>query len=185
MPIDPRTGQPLPYPPNEPKRQPLRNPRPRPITGGERGQVTSGNIPTSADLVSQRVNPTPHSQGLVAGRDEPAGAVLAQRAASGQGQGIVPGPHISEVPDGRESQMIENLLSSLAGERGRFTEGDVARARGMAGLGGGAAGVGGGIANILSQALGTVGRGNSNSPDEIRKRIAANESLLRVLQQGR
>jgi hypothetical protein len=134
MPTNPITGQPLPYPgdPGYPgtRRKQYRPTHPAtaeaefaPHDPSPRLPFRRGTPSTSAQKMQRHMYPE-------FGRSSPeAGAVAAQRAAAGQGQGIVPGPHISEVPDGRESQMIENLLSRLAGESGRFTEGDVARAQ--------------------------------------------------------
>lgn len=128
MPTDPVTGQPLPYPGDPDYKGTTRRRRyqPTPAASAElesspRVPFRPGQNPTSKQQMQRHTYPE-----FGRATSTEAGAVAAQRAAAGQGQGIVQGPHISEVPP---SQMLERLLSSLSGERGRATESDLARAQ--------------------------------------------------------
>ena len=131
MPTNPITGQPLPYPgdPGYPgtRRKQYRPTHPAtaeaefaPHDPSPRLPFRRGTPSTSAQKMQRHMYPE-------FGRSSPeAGAVAAQRAAAGQGQGIVPGPHISEVPV-RAQQVgfgqqpainLEDIIKMLAGGSG-------------------------------------------------------------------
>jgi hypothetical protein len=131
MPQDPITGERLPYP-GDPDYQGTTRRKRRP-THPATAEAEFARHDPSPRVPFRRGTPATSEQKMQRhtypefGRSSPeAGAVAAQRAAAGQGQGIVPGPQIDDVPP---SQMLDRLLSSLSGERGRATESDLARAR--------------------------------------------------------
>ena len=124
MPQDPLTGERLPYPGDPDYQGTTRRKRYRPThpatAEAEFARHNRGRPATSAEKMQRHTYPE-------FGRSSPdAGAVAAQRAAAGQGQGIVPGPHISEVP-GRAQQggfgqqpaiNLEDIIKMLAGDAG-------------------------------------------------------------------
>jgi hypothetical protein len=114
MPTDPVTGQPLPYPGDPDYKGTTRRRRyqPTPAASAElesspRVPFRPGQNPTSKQQMQRHTYPE-----FGRATSTEAGAVAAQRAAAGQGQGIVQGPHISEVPPASLEQLLQRLMSS-------------------------------------------------------------------------
>ena len=123
MPTNPIPAQPLPYP-GDPGYPGTRRKQYRPTHPATAEAEFAPHDP-SPRLPFRRGTPSTSAQKMQRhtypefGRSSPeAGAVAAQRAAAGQGQGIVPGPHISEVPPMSLEDIIKMLTS---GSRGPVT----------------------------------------------------------------